>query len=84
MFKDNRPINYDLEKQPRSQDLPEILALNFACNIISKDTMIKCKNVVGKKTLIYPINELESINIDTEIDFELAEFLYKKYILQIK
>ena len=35
LFKENLPINYDLRHQPRSQDLPDISALNFAINIIS-------------------------------------------------
>lgn len=46
-FKDNMLINYDLRHQPRSQDLPDIVALNFSINIISRNKMIECKNVVG-------------------------------------
>jgi len=82
MFQDNKPINYDLAKQPRSQDLPDILALNFACNVISKEQMVKCKNVVGESPYIYPIDEIEASDIDNEIDFEFTEFVYKKKILQ--
>ena len=84
MFKDNKPINYDLTKQPRSQDLPDIMALNFACSVISKDQMIKCKNVVGEKPYIYPIDEIEASDIDNEIDFEFTEFVYKKMMLNRK
>jgi len=82
MFKDNKPINYDLLKQPRSQDLPDILALNFACSVISREQMINCKNVVGEKPYIYPIDELEATDIDTQIDFEFAEFVYKLHRLK--
>jgi len=82
MFKDNKPINYDLLKQPRSQDLPDILALNFACNVISREQMVKCKNVVGRKPYIHPIDELEATDIDSQIDFEFAEFVYRR--LQVK
>lgn len=78
MFRDNLPINYDLRYQPRSQDLPDIYALNFAVNIISKQNMIECKNVVGCKPLIYGIDEVEATDIDNPIDFEFAEFVYKK------
>ena len=78
MFKDNMPINYDLKHQPRSQDLPDIAALNFAINIISREKMIECKNVVGNKPNIYIINEVEATDIDNPIDFEFAEFVYKK------
>lgn len=77
MFKDNRPINYDLRCQPRSQDLPDIAALNFAINILERDTMIRCKNVVGMNPDIYIIDELEATDIDNQIDFDFAEFVYK-------
>lgn len=78
MFKDNLPINYDLRHQPRSQDLPDIFALNFAINIISKDSMIENKNVVGCKPNIYAIDEVEATDIDNPIDFDFAEFIYKR------
>lgn len=78
MFQNNLPINYDLRHQPRSQDLPDIAALNFAINIISKEKMIECKNVVGYKPNIYIIDEVEATDIDNPIDFEFAEFVYKK------
>lgn len=78
MFLDNQPVNYDLKKQPRSQDLPDYYALNFAINIISKEKMIKCKNVVGEKPWIYGIDEVEATDIDNPIDFEFAEFVFEK------
>lgn len=76
MFENGRPINYDLKKQPRSQDLPNIYALNFALNIIEKNTMIECSNVVGRKPLIWEIDEIEATDIDNPIDFEFAEYVY--------
>lgn len=78
LFKDNLPINYDLRHQPRSQDLPDISALNFAVNVISKAKMIECKNVVGYKPYIYSIDEIEATDIDNPIDFEFSEFVYRK------
>lgn len=78
LFKDGLPINYDLRNQPRSQDLPDIAALNFAINILRKETMIDNKNVVGIKPKIFLIDEVEATDIDNLIDFEFAEFIYKK------
>ncbi len=78
MFLDNKPVNYDLQNQPRSQDLPDYYALNFAINIISKEKMIECKNVVGKKPWIYGIDEIEATDIDNPIDFDFSEFVFKK------
>ena len=82
MFKDNLPINYDLRHQPRSQDLPDIYALNFAISILSREKMIECKNVVGYRPYIYGIDEVEATDIDNPIDFEFAEYVYKKYYLK--
>lgn len=76
LFENNRPINYDLRHQPRSQDLPDISALNFAVNILSREQMIKGKNVVGYRPKIYLIDEVEATDIDNEIDFEFAEYVY--------
>lgn len=78
MFLDNKPINYDLEHQPRSQDLPNIYALNFAFSILTKEDMIRYTNVIGRAPYMYELTESESVDIDTEFDFEIAEFLYKK------
>ena len=78
MFLNNVPVNYDLKNQPRSQDLPDYYALNFAINIISKEKMISCKNVVGDKPWIYAIDEIEATDIDNPIDFEFSEFVFNK------
>lgn len=78
LFKDNLPINYDLRHQPRSQDLPDIMALNFAVNILERKTMIENKNVVGMTPYLFCIDELEATDIDNEIDFVFSEFMYKK------
>lgn len=78
MFRDNIPINYDLRNQPRSQDLPDIAALNFAINITPRISMIENKNVVGLNPYIYVIDEVEATDIDNQIDFDFAEFYYNK------
>lgn len=79
LFKDNMPVNYDLKNQPRSQDLPDYYALNFAISILSRQKMIDGKNVVGDKPYIFAMDEVEATDIDNPIDFEFAEYVYKKY-----
>lgn len=84
LWKDNLPINYDLRNQPRSQDLPDISALNFAVNVLSRETMIDGMNVVGKKPFIYNIDQIEATDIDNPIDFFLAEQIYNKLFVEGK
>lgn len=73
-----KAYNYDPTKTPRSQDLPDILGLDSALNIISRKRMIEISNFVGINPFLYKISDLEATDIDTELDFEVAEYLYKK------
>ena len=73
---DGAPINYDPQDQPRSQDLPNIAALNFAVNVIRRETMIARSNVLGNAPCIHVLDQVEGMDIDTQIDFDVAEFLY--------
>ena len=41
--------------------------------------MIKLGNVVGENPIFYMVNQIEATDVDTPIDFEFAEFLYKNY-----
>ena len=82
MWQNGQALNYEPLNQPRSQDLPDIHALNFAVSLISKEKMIELKNVVGEKPFLYPIDYYEATDIDNEIDFEIAEYLFMKKIME--
>jgi CMP-N,N'-diacetyllegionaminic acid synthase len=78
MWLDNKAINYDPKNHPRSQDLPNIYALNFAVNILPRELMIKNKNILGDNFYSYMLDEVEALDVDTEYEFMLAEILYEK------
>lgn len=78
LWENGKPINYDPANTPKSQDLPDICALNFAINIIKRDKLIEYSHYIGKKPYLYIVNNIEAVDIDDMIDFEFAEFLYKK------
>jgi CMP-N-acetylneuraminic acid synthetase len=80
IWKDHKPLNYNLLNAPNSQDLPDnYKSLSFGINIINKKKMIKFKNIVGKKPKFLTLEKFESIDINDKVDFELAKLLYKKY-----
>ena len=81
LYLDGKALNYDPMNQPRSQDLPDVVALNFAISIISKSDMIKNKNIIGINPYFYKLNEVESLDIDTPLDFFIAEKLYQHITL---
>jgi CMP-N,N'-diacetyllegionaminic acid synthase len=78
LWYEEKPVNYDPDNHPKSQDLPSYLGLNFAINIISRKKMIKRKNILGCKFYPFLLNEFESIDVDNEFEFSIAEYLYKK------
>ncbi len=79
LWQNGKPLNYDVNNKPRSQDLPEIFALNHAINLLSKNTMYDRRDLMGFSPYFYLLERIEAIDIDNEIDFEFAEFMYKKY-----
>ena len=76
LWLDNKPLNYDLDNVPNSQDLPNVLKLTYGMTIIDRKTMIEKKGVVGSRPGFYNLKELESIDIDTHFDFFVAELVY--------
>ena len=79
LWLDGKPINYDPNNSPNTQDLPDILRLNYGLSVISRQDMIKYRNVVGSKPSFYKLDDFEAVDVDNTIDFEFAEFLYLKY-----
>ena len=76
MWLDGKAINYDPKNHPRSQDLPEIYGLNFAACILPRLKMIEKRNIIGDNFYKFVTSQEESIDIDTMLDFKIAEFLY--------
>ena len=73
-----KPLNFDPSHTPNSQNLINTFKLNFAVNIISKDEMFKKKTVISRKPLFHFLDEVEGFDIDTILDFRIAELLHKK------
>lgn len=73
-----KPLNYEITDSPNSQDLPDIYSINYGISIIKKEDMLNYKNVVTDNPTFIVLDEIEGVDVDTELDFEFAEFLYKK------
>lgn len=79
LWKDGKPFNYDLEHQPRSQDLPEnFILLNYGVHVLKKEVMKSCKSIIGKQPYLFPIEKVDAIDIDDQLDFDFAEFMYRR------
>lgn len=76
LYLDGKPLNYDPKRKPRSQDLPEIIKLTHVISILAKELMISRRDIIGNTPLFGKLSPLASIDIDTQLDFETAEFLF--------
>ena len=62
----------------RKQDAPKVWEFNGAIYIISKKAILKGQPFTFKKSIKYVMSELESIDIDTPLDWEFASLLIQK------
>lgn len=80
----NKALNYNPDNHPRSQDLPNYHALNFAVTIIDAKYMKFYGKIISNNFFKYPINFPENIDIDYDYQFKLAEIIYKKKLFFFK
>lgn len=74
----NSPINYKLDYAPNSQDLPNYFAPTFGVILANREAMLRSRNFICDNPHFYPISDTEAIDIDTELDFKFAEFLFNE------
>ena len=79
----SRAINHNPSILLRTQDLPPLFEENSCLYIFSRQTLEECHNRIGQRPLMFEIERNEAWDIDEEIDFELAEFLYQKYYQKV-
>ena len=65
---------YDPEKYP------DLYTVNGALYLSSKKSILQHKSLFSSTSLGYIMSERDSIDIDTELDWEIAEFLMKKIL----
>ena len=74
---DGKPLNYDPYDCPKSQDLSSVFSLTFGACLLPREKMIEKRYVVGDNPLWYELDDVESIDIDTEFDYKGDELLYE-------
>ena len=75
LWQDGRPLNFDAENIPRSQDLKPIYRESSGIYVYRREVFEKMRRRIGKKPYICEIGYRESVDINEPADFELAEWL---------
>lgn len=66
------------QKWPRTQDLDPLFEVNSAVFLAPRSVYNKYHDRVGIKPLFYPMNAIQSIDVDWPEDFLIAEAVYNK------
>jgi CMP-N-acetylneuraminic acid synthetase len=72
------PLNHDPAVLLRTQDLPPVFEENSCLYIFRRETLVRLGNRLGDRPLMFPIPREESVDIDEEFDFRMAEYLISR------
>ena len=72
----SRSINHNPSILLRTQDLPPVYEENSCIYIFTPNTLKERHNRIGERPLMFEIDRTEAVDIDEELDFKVAEFLY--------
>ena len=68
-------VNHDPQELIPTQDLKPLMVENSCLYIFSREGLIERHNRIGRNPVLFKISPEEAVDIDTEWEFRLAEFL---------
>ena len=71
-----RAINHEPNILLRTQDLPPVYEENSNLYIFTRDVLERRRNRIGERPFLFEIARMEAWDIDEELDFRIAEWLY--------
>jgi CMP-N-acetylneuraminic acid synthetase len=73
-----RALNHDPAVLLRTQDLPPVFEENSCLYLFTGDGLRARRNRIGERPLRFEVPREEAWDIDEELDFEVAEFLWRR------
>lgn len=80
MWENGKPINFDPNHFPRTQDLPLIYGETSIAYVFTKDSFIANRRRLGKRPYIKEVGKIEAMDIDYPEDFEICNAIYKEIL----
>ena len=75
----NQPINYRPVVLPRSQDLEPVIEESTGMYGISREALERYRCRIGANPYMQKISKFEAVDINTEEDFKMAEYIGRYY-----
>ena len=79
-WKDAKPLNYNLNDIPRTQDLEIMYKETSGFYIYKRELILSRMRRIGYNPLMVEVNEIEAIDIDEPEDFKVADAIYNNII----
>ncbi|MFK3708856.1 cytidylyltransferase domain-containing protein [Leclercia adecarboxylata] len=76
IWKNGRPMNYDLAAIPRTQDLDPLFIETTGLYIYTHDLITQRNARIGDKPYLIEVSSIESLDINNPIDFDIADAVY--------
>ena len=73
-----RPVLGQVSESTRRQDLSPVYSLNGAIYVVAVEPFKRHHAILSEQTLGYPMPAERSIDIDTPLDLEIADFLLRR------
>jgi len=73
--KDSHPLNHDPAVLIQTQDLPPVFEENSCMYLFTRENLQKNHNRLGRRPLMFEIDQDEAWDIDEELDFAIVDFL---------
>jgi CMP-N-acetylneuraminic acid synthetase len=77
-WSDGRAVNHDPSVLLRTQDLAPVFEENSNLYIFTRQSLVRCRNRIGERPLLFRIDRQEAWDIDEELDFTIAQFLLEE------
>lgn len=75
---EGRPLNHDPSELLRTQDLAPVYEENSCLYIFTRANLEKFNHRIGASPLMFPVPRDEALDIDEELDFQVADFLMRR------
>lgn len=80
LWSEGRPLNFDPDHFPRTQDLPDIYGETSIAYVFTKESFLKHNRRLGERPYIREVGKIEAMDIDYPEDFEIANAVYKEVV----
>lgn len=80
MWAGGKPINFDPDHFPRTQDLQPVYGETSIAYVFTKESFLRNNRRLGVHPYIKEVSKIEATDIDYPEDFEIANAIYKEVI----